>query len=235
MYRAYGKTDQAIALGEHVRASRVLVLGARHPETLTTLDDLGLAYQNAGQLDKALPLFQQVVAGLEKMNYAQAEAESWVRNLCECHERLNQYDQAEVWRRKWLAVVKAKEGPGSAAYAKELAGLASNLLRQKKYADAEPFLREGLAIRQVRQPAAETTFHTQSQLGGVLLAQQKYAEAEPLLRAGYRGLKERAAKLPAEGQARLREAVDRLIELADAQGDTEAAEKWRKEREAMPP
>ena len=43
-----------------------------------------------------------------------------VGNLCECHEQLKQYDPAERWRRKWLAVVKAKDGPESIPYAAEL-------------------------------------------------------------------------------------------------------------------
>ena len=67
---------------------------------------------------------------------------------------------------------------------RELAELASNLLYQKKHADAEPVLRESLAIRQKKQPEAETTFSTQSLLGGALLGQQKYAEAEKHLVQG---------------------------------------------------
>ena len=131
-----------------------MILGGHHPATLITLDDLALAYQDAGKLDKALPLFQQAAAGVEKLKFAHDDAGRIVRNLCKCHEQLKQYDQAEVWRRKWLAVVKEKDGPESAAYAEELTGLGSNLLQQKKYADAEPILRECLAILQKKQPEA---------------------------------------------------------------------------------
>ena len=56
-----------------------------------------------------------------------------------------------------------------------------NLLQQQKWADAEPVLRECLAIREQKQPDAWTTFNTQVDARRRLLGQKKYAEAEPLL------------------------------------------------------
>jgi eukaryotic-like serine/threonine-protein kinase len=61
------------------------------------------------------------------------------------------------------------------------------LLQLKVYADAEPLLRECLAIRQKMQPDDWRTFNTQSMLGGVLLGQKNYADVEPLLLQGYAG------------------------------------------------
>ena len=85
-----------------------------------------------------------------------------------------------------------------------LAALGSNLIQQKKWAEAEPILRECLAIREKAQPDDWNTFNTRSQLGGSLLGQNKFAEAEPLILAGYEGLKAREAKIPAPGKPRLR-------------------------------
>ena len=70
MYRAYGRTPEAIALFEQVREKQVMVLGADHPDTLITLSDLAVAYQDAGRAGKALPLFQQAAAGVEKLEFA---------------------------------------------------------------------------------------------------------------------------------------------------------------------
>ena len=72
-----------------------------------------------------------------------------------------------------------------------LAALGLNLLKQQKYADAEPLLRECLKIREQKEPDDWRTFNTKSLLGGSLLGQEKYAEAEPLLLAGYEGMKQR--------------------------------------------
>ncbi len=57
--------------------------------------------------------------------------------------------------------------------------------------EAEPLLRECLAIREKALPDNWLTFNTRSMLGGLLLGQKKYEEAEPLLLAGYEGMKER--------------------------------------------
>ena len=146
MYRAYGRTPEAIALLELVRERELMVLGGQHPLTLTTLWDLALAYRKAGELNKALLLYQQSAAGVERLNYAHSYAHVILDSLAGCHEQLNQYDQAEVWRRKLLPVVKMRDGPESAEYAEELTKLGSNLLQQKKPAAAEPILRESLAI-----------------------------------------------------------------------------------------
>ncbi len=108
-----------------------------------------------------------------------------------------------------------------------LARLGLNLLRQKKYADAEPLVSECLLIRDRMQPDLWTTFNAKSMLGGALLGQNKYADAEPLLLQGYEGLKDREMSLPERARPRLTDAVQRLVELYDAWGKNEQANEWR--------
>jgi hypothetical protein len=103
------------------------------------------------------------------------------------------------------------------------------LLDVKAYADAEPLLRECLALREKLAPDAWTTFNARSMLGGALLGQQKYADAEPLLRAGYEGLKKTEPTIPPQGKNSLPDAVQRLVDLYDATGKKDEAEKWRKQ------
>ena len=99
---------------------------------------------------------------------------------------------------------------------------------QQKWADAEPVLRECLAIREKFQPDEWSTFNARSMLGGSLLGQKKYAQAEPLLLSGYEGMKAREAKIPAQGKPRLAEAGERVVKLYEAWGQTEKAAEWRK-------
>ena len=106
------------------------------------------------------------------------------------------------------------------------------LLQAKAFTEAEPLLRECLAIREKTQPDEWTTFTTKSMLGGALLGQKKYAEAEPLLLAGYEGMKQREAKIPPPGKVRLTEALERLVQLYEALEKKDEAAKWRKELEA---
>ncbi len=119
----------------------------------------------------------------------------------------------------------------------QLAGLLAQvglgLQQEKKWTEAEPLLRECLTIREQTQPDVWSTFNTKSLLGGALLGQSKYAEAEPLLLAGHAGMKQREKTIPEQGKIRLREAVERLVQLYEATGKTDEAAKWRKELEAI--
>ena len=87
--------------------------------------------------------------------------------------------------------------------------LGMTLLHLNRWTDAEPLLRESLAIRQKTQPDVWSTFNTQSMLGGVLLGLKQYAQAEPLIVAGYEGMKAREDKIPANGRPRFAEGSER--------------------------
>jgi hypothetical protein len=115
-----------------------------------------------------------------------------------------------------------------------LAQLGLSLLPQKKWTEAEPLLRECLAIREKTQPDVWSTFNTKSQLGGSLLGQKKYAEAEPLLLAGYEGMKQREKTIPPQAVSRIVEALDRLIDLSTATNKPEEVKKWQAERAKYP-
>jgi hypothetical protein len=98
---------------------------------------------------------------------------------------------------------------------------------QRKYAEAEPLLRECLAIRAANQPDAWLTFKARSQLGGSLLGQEKYAEAEPLVLTGYEGMQAQEAWIPGLDKNWLIEAGERIVALYDAWGKPGAAAAWR--------
>jgi tetratricopeptide (TPR) repeat protein len=240
-YEALGELEKAQSLRKETLELRKARLGDGHPDTVQSLSDLAKGYSTMGKPEQALPLFQEAAAGVEKLEFAHRHAGQIILGLCNCHshERLKQYDQAEVWLRKWLAVTKAQYGPGSVKYAGALAGLGSNLLQQKKHADAETNLRECLAIYQKEQPVAWGTFRIRILLGTALLGQKRYAEAEPLLVQCYWGMKKKVGKVPCqEGLSPLIDALEQLVQLYDAWNRPQEAAKWRKElarTKALPP
>ena len=128
-----------------------------------------------------------------------------------------------------------RTGSASADFAGALSNLGLLLLRQGKYADAEPVLRECLTIREKNAAGSWVRFNTASQLGESLLGQGRYAESEPLLRAGFEGLKARETDIPALDRARFAEAADRLARLCEATGRPAEAAKWRAERAKYAP
>ena len=93
------------------------------------------------------------------------------------------------------------EKPDSPLLASDLAKIGMNLLKQSKWSQAEPVLRECLAIRQKALPDDWSRFNTTSQIGAALLGQSRYAEAEALVIEGYMGMKARAAIIPPPAKA----------------------------------
>jgi serine/threonine protein kinase/tetratricopeptide (TPR) repeat protein len=57
--RDLGSSAAAVAMLEKARATRERELGADHPDTLVTLNNLAGAYQDAGRLPEAIRLFEQ--------------------------------------------------------------------------------------------------------------------------------------------------------------------------------
>ena len=142
-------------------------------------------------------------------------------------EKSKRFDEAEIWRRKGLTVVKEKSGAESPAYAGELANLGANLLSQTKWTEAEAVLRESLAVINQKPTTTPAKSLTESLLGRALLGQKRFAEAERLLVAGYEGLLAQEAKPPTPDRQRVAEAGERIVVLYEAWGRPEKATEWR--------
>ena len=113
------------------------------------------------------------------------------------HRRLHNTLRAELLLRDGLErVTQNVSGQPTRALPSPWLSLASNLFQQRKWAEAEPVLRECLAVREKSQPDDWITFNTRSMLGDSLLGQKKFAEAVTLILAGYEGMKAREAKNP---------------------------------------
>jgi tetratricopeptide (TPR) repeat protein len=232
-YYAVGRVPEAIELYEQVRDARTRSLGPDDPYTLSTLNALGEVYHAAGTPEQAIPLVEQAAQGFETLKFQHQFAPKAVGNLIAWLEELGRYAEAETWRRKWLAVVKERVGPEHPAYGGELASLGLNLLKQSKWTDAEPALRECLALREKLAAGQDPSVlpwqvaNVKSMLGEALAHLQGYSAAEPLLLAGYEGLKEHEATLPPQAKIRLTEALERLVEFYAATDQVEKRDEWR--------
>ena len=211
-------------------------LGPDNRWTLTATLNRAVACRRAGRPDQAADLAEEVARGLERVRYEVERADEKMEDVIAILDEAGRLDAADGWRRKWVAVVKARAGAGagSAEYADELAGLGASLSRRGKWAEAEPVLRECLAVREKLTPDDVRSADARSLLGGALLGLGKVAEAEPLLVAGYDGLKRRAADLPPQNRHVLPDAADRLVELYEKLGKLDETKKWRAERAKYP-
>jgi serine/threonine-protein kinase len=193
---------------------------------------LGMIHQRAHALEgseprKAEPLFREALEGYRKTEGHEALTLDLTKDLASLLERTGRGTLAEPLFRDALEQARVRFGPANPQTAGIMASWGLSLIQQGKWTEAEPVLRESLAIRERNEPDEWPTFNTRSLLGGSLLGQKKYAEAEPLILSGYEGMKAREARIPPPGKPRLTEAADRVVKLYEAWGKEDKAAEWR--------
>jgi tRNA A-37 threonylcarbamoyl transferase component Bud32 len=234
-YWSAEQLDRSVPLFERALQKHKAILGPDHPDTLHTMANLGVNYRDARRLPEAVALLEEALRRSRKLPEPRPAQLAWIpRALAATYDQGGQFAKSEPLYREALEQARRQFGPDQPKTAGAMTVLGVNLLRQHKDAAAEPLLRECLASRAKHEPDAWTTFNAKSLLGGALLGQQKYAEAEPLLKQGYEGMKQREAKIPAHAKKSLTEALDRLVQLYDAWGKPDEADKWRAERAKLP-
>jgi eukaryotic-like serine/threonine-protein kinase len=220
--------DKSIPLFEETVKCHEAKLGREHPDTVGTVANLGVNYMDAGRLAEALPLLEEAYRAAKKY----PALRGFGARLLDAYAKAGEHAKFANLLPEHLPEFRKALPKDSPQLAGQLALACLGLLEQKKWAEAEPLLRECQTIREKTQPDDWTTFSTKSQLGGALLGQKKYAEAEPLLLTGYEGMKMREKTIPPQGQARILEAIERLVQLYEATERKDEAAKWRKELEA---
>jgi hypothetical protein len=241
-YQRAGKLDLAVPLLEGVLDKTRPQAGPNHPNTVTAMHNLGVAYYAAGKLDKALPLLAEVLARREALNGPKdprtLQSKEDLRHVLTvaadkalAHINSQRYAEAEPLLEAWLAVQRPRLPADDPQWVFNLKQLGESRLMQKKYANAEEPLREGLAVLLEKQPSSVARFETASLLGAALAGQKKYAEAEPLLLDAARAALANADQLTPDTRKVAVAAVQRLIDLYAAWDRPDDAARWRKELE----
>jgi non-specific serine/threonine protein kinase/serine/threonine-protein kinase len=236
LYEEAGKLDRALLWFEEVVALHRARPEPDYHNLLISMENLARTYRAAGKLDRALPVYEETVR-LSKTHMGRFVSEhrtiERMSQLASAYDAARRYSEAVGLFKELLTAERRMLPADDPALAGTLASLGSCLLHADKSAEAEPVLRECLAIRDKKEPDDWRTFNTRSLLGGALLVQKKYTDAEPLLLAGYQGMRQREARIPPQARIRLTEALERLVQLCQATGSKEQATKWRKELETI--
>ncbi len=222
--------DKSVPLFEDVLKRREAKFGRQDPATQRTVANLGITYKEAGRLKEAILLLEEAHQSAKRFPDLRSVDGPLIDAYMKAGENAKLADLLQERLREARKALP-KDSP-------ELAGLLAqiglSLLQLKKWTEAEPLLRECLAIREKTEPDDWRTCNTKSLLGGALLGQKKYAEAEPLLRKGYEGMKQREKTIPPQASTRLPEALDRLIEFYTATNKPDEVKKWQAERAKYP-
>ena len=196
------------------------------------MNNLALAYSDAGRLAEALPLLEQTLELRKaKLGPEHPDTLGTMGNLAKTYLVGEQPEKALPLFERLIAGRRGRASPDDPAFAGLLAAVSLDLLQHRQFPAAETYLRECLTIREKKLPDDWVLFNTKSMLGGALVGQKKFQEAEPLLVEGYSGMKEREAKIPPAGKLRLIEAIQRLIDFYTAWEKPAEAAAWRKKLE----
>jgi tetratricopeptide (TPR) repeat protein len=199
------------------------------------MGNLAMAYQHAGKLDLAVPLFEETLKlKRAKLGPDHPHTLTNMDKLALAYQAAGKPGLALPLFEETLKLKKAKLGPDHPDAAWTMSSLGLLLVEKRLFTEAEPVIRECLAIREKLRPEEWTTFNARRMLGSALLGQRRYADAEPLLLKGYEGMKEREKSIPAPGRIRILEALDGLIELYTATNKPEEVKKWQAERAKYP-
>jgi tetratricopeptide (TPR) repeat protein len=159
-------------------------VGAEHPDTATSLNNLALLYKNQGKYEDAEPLYERALAIKEQQLGADHPSTALsLNNLALLYHIQGKYGDAEPLYRRALAIHEQQLGAEHPNTATNLNNLAELYRAQGKYTEAEPLLRRALAIREQRLGADHPNVaQSLNNLAVFYYNQGKYAEAEPLYR-----------------------------------------------------
>jgi hypothetical protein len=201
--------------------------GPRHPDTLGTAEHLAIVYIEEGKVAQGVALLESSCHDFREI----LGPGHWDTAKCGVYLGWGYYSQGDLLRaeRNWRASLQAfqalgKDAEDEAANAGELLGL--DMVEQRKYAEAEPLLRESLAYREKANADQWYLFRAQVFVGAALSGQQKFPEAEKLLLSGQQGLEARMARMPADQKIWLRFSEQKLVDLYSTWGKTEEAARW---------
>jgi pentatricopeptide repeat protein len=193
------------------------------------LGDLTIFLREQGKLAEAESTAREALAIARKQSGSNpAAVTTFLRQLAWVLYGQGKPAEAENISREELAIRRKVFGNEHPEVAATLQCLATFLGDQGKTAEAEITIREALTIREKKLPDDWQTFNARSLLGDTLLRQKKYAEAEPFLLSGYEGLKQREDRIPAVDLLRLKESLQRIVQLYEAVGQPEKAAEWNK-------
>jgi tetratricopeptide (TPR) repeat protein len=229
-YLDAGRAQEAVTLFEPALEKYKATLGPDHPDTLRAVSNLGKAYLDAGRAQDAVTLLEPAQEKYKATLGPDHPATLVSRDiLAYSYEAAGKLDQEERLLQDRLKQQRKQEGSKSEVIAGVLARLGLNLLKQGRSAEAEPILRECLAIRDQTLPDGWLRFNAMSMLGGALLDQKDAAAAEPLVMRGYEEMKRREATMPPFAKQRLTEAAERIGHFYEVSDQPEKARRWREQ------
>ncbi len=227
LYRTIGLYDAAFPLQRQALDTRRRVLGEVHPDTLTSINNMGFLLQDQGKLDQAEPFVREA---LEKFRRVLGEEHpdtlTAINNIGLLLHDQGKLAEAEPYVREALEKrrrVLGEEHPDTLNSINNMGGL---LQEQGKLDEAELYYREALEkFRRVLGEEHPDTLTALAWMGSLLQGQGKLAEAEPYVREAM----EKSRRVLGENHPETINSINNMGGLLRAQGKLSEAESYCRE------
>jgi hypothetical protein len=204
--------------------------GPEHPRVLTLLSNLTLVYHAQGKNALAESTGSHVLDVRRRvLGPDHPDTLDSMQLLALAYAAEKKYPEAEALFSATLEARRRVLGPRHSQTGETMQAWADLRIRAGRDADADPLLRECLAMQTQTAPDGYARFHVEVLLGETLLHRARYAEAEPFLFSGYAGLKQREARMPAIRRPAIAEAAGALVALYEATARPAEAARLRAE------
>ena len=156
-------------------------LGPNHPDTATSLNNLGSLYRKLGLYHEAEPLLKRALDIREKMGTEHTDTATSLDNLALLYDAQGRYTDAEPLYKRALDIDEKVSGPEHPNTATSLDNLAKLYVAEGRYPEAEPLYKHALDIREkVPGPEHPDTAISLNNLAALYYAQGCYTDAEVL-------------------------------------------------------
>ena len=178
-YHYLGEDHQAIHQLEQSHQIRTKELGVDHPDTLTSMNNLGTVLDDAGRPEMALPLLQETLELRKaKLGSDHEDTIETMDNLANLYHRSGRFSDAIALHSKVLELRKKILGPTHPDTLLTTNNLAVDFQAAGRYADALPLLAETLRLRRaVLGPEHPYTIGSMDNLANLYHRTERLAEA----------------------------------------------------------
>lgn len=225
IYWSQRKLDRSVPLFEELLEYQESKNGRSHSRTLMVIANLGVNYKDAGRLDDAVPLLEEAYRAISDMPSLGFSGPA----LLEAYLKSGQTDEALDLLNELVSGARNNLPAGSLKLSTALARFGRYLLENNLLPQAEPLLRESVAIQSRLAPKSWSTYGTIALLGKALVQQQKYVEGQDFLAMAAKGMKRDAASVPANLTGSHVEVVKQLIKVATELNRPDDVKKWELE------
>jgi serine/threonine-protein kinase len=184
LLRDRGALDEAEVLYREAIATRRKILGDVHPDVAVALNSHAMLLDRKGDLSGAAASYREAIRVSEQVHRGQPHPDmaAMYSNLAATLRGAGQLVEAAATYTLAIAMVDRVLAPAHPNRAFARLGLAGVYLDQKRYAAAEPLIRDALALRRAGlEPGHRYTGDALVELGACLSGLRRFAEAERVL------------------------------------------------------